>query len=225
MKIVFPLLIIFLLSINCFSQDTITKRNGERIIAKIIEISLDEVKYKKFDYQDGPTYVSSKSDIDMIQFSTGIKEYFGNREQPSTSYYNNKPAVIINGRPFINNDKIVPFGHTRWSFENKLYFEKPLVEILFQTNDAEIKKLITKAKHKKKQQYWGFAIFPLAGAAIAFGSGSTDTRFNGSVQNIFVSSSAVFAAAGIGAFVFDIVVSQQRRSYVNKAIGIYNQKY
>ena len=225
MKTLFPLLIILLLSINCFSQDTITKRNGERIIAKIIEISLDEVKYKKFDYQDGPTYVNSKSDIDMIQFSTGIKEYFGRGEQSATTTFNNKPAVIINGRPFINNDKISPFGHTRWSFENKLYFEKPLVEILYQTNDAEIKNLIIKAKHKKKQQYWGFAIFPLAGAAIAFGSGSTDSRFNGSVQNIFAGTAAVVAAAGVGAFVFDIVVSQQRRSYVDKAIGIYNQKY
>lgn len=38
----------------CFSQDILTKKSGEDIYAKILEINQTEIKYKKFDNQNGP---------------------------------------------------------------------------------------------------------------------------------------------------------------------------
>jgi hypothetical protein len=59
-----------------FSQDIITTRTGEDILAKILEINKTEIKYKKFDNQDGPLYTLLKADILMIRYENGSKEIF-----------------------------------------------------------------------------------------------------------------------------------------------------
>ena len=38
------------------AQDFIYKNDGGEIEVKVIEITTDVVKYKKFDFQDGPLY-------------------------------------------------------------------------------------------------------------------------------------------------------------------------
>ena len=54
------------------AQDTIYKRNKEIIQAKIIEIGLDEIKYKMPNYVDGPTIVIAKDQIWKIIFASGV---------------------------------------------------------------------------------------------------------------------------------------------------------
>lgn len=39
------------------AQDVITKRNGDEILAKILEVNPTEIKYKRYDNPDGPLYV------------------------------------------------------------------------------------------------------------------------------------------------------------------------
>jgi hypothetical protein len=63
-----------------FSQDIITTKTGEDILAKITEINKSEIKYKKFDNFDGPLYTILKSDILMIRYENGSKEIFN--EEP-----------------------------------------------------------------------------------------------------------------------------------------------
>ena len=64
------------LVVSGFAQDTIVKRNNEKIIAKVLEVNQQEVKYKQFTFQDGPTYIVSKSEIKSIRYSNGSKEVF-----------------------------------------------------------------------------------------------------------------------------------------------------
>lgn len=74
-------LIIGLIFLNTFfikSQDIITKKTGEDIEAKIIEIGINEVKFKKFNNIDGPLFVLPKSDILLIRYKNGDKEIFEN---------------------------------------------------------------------------------------------------------------------------------------------------
>lgn len=59
-----------------FSQDVITKKTGEDINSKVIEIGINEVRYKKFENIEGPTYSMLKSDILMIRYENGTKEIF-----------------------------------------------------------------------------------------------------------------------------------------------------
>ncbi|CAA9247351.1 MAG: hypothetical protein AVDCRST_MAG95-1705 [uncultured Adhaeribacter sp.] len=74
-------IILMLLCLGCFAgayaQDIIIKRNGEEISATILELSPDLVKYKRFDYPDGPIISIFKSEVFMIKYANGTKETFG----------------------------------------------------------------------------------------------------------------------------------------------------
>ncbi|GHV35315.1 hypothetical protein FACS1894180_7260 [Bacteroidia bacterium] len=63
------------------AQDVIVKRNGDEINAKVTEIGTDDVKYKKFDNQVGPTYTISKSELLMIRYENGDKDMFNDYEK------------------------------------------------------------------------------------------------------------------------------------------------
>ncbi|MDR0711161.1 MAG: hypothetical protein LBF67_02280, partial [Prevotellaceae bacterium] len=65
-KFFLSIFVAFISSSALFSQDIITLKNGEEIKAKVQEIGLDNVKYKKYENQAGPTYTLMKSDIFMI---------------------------------------------------------------------------------------------------------------------------------------------------------------
>lgn len=54
--------------------DTISLKNGTKILAKVTEITLDEVRYKNCDYIDGPSISVAKSKISYIKYKTGKKE-------------------------------------------------------------------------------------------------------------------------------------------------------
>lgn len=56
--------------------DTIILKNGDKIGAKISEIGISEIKYKKCDYTDGPTYTMRKSDVFMVKYPNGSSEIF-----------------------------------------------------------------------------------------------------------------------------------------------------
>jgi len=73
-KLIF--LLFLLLPKYFFAQDTITMRSGEVIQAKILEVNETEVKYKKYNYQDGPTFIVSKNRILMIKYADGSKDVF-----------------------------------------------------------------------------------------------------------------------------------------------------
>jgi C-terminal processing protease CtpA/Prc len=59
-----------------FAQDVITLKSGDEIKAKVLEISPGEVKYKKHESPDGPTYTLTKSEVFMIKYENGEKEVF-----------------------------------------------------------------------------------------------------------------------------------------------------
>ena len=50
-KIFFTAWALSCMSILSFGQDLITKKNGEDIKAKVTEVTLSEIKYKKFENQ------------------------------------------------------------------------------------------------------------------------------------------------------------------------------
>lgn len=69
-------IVIILISHNIYSQDIITKKDGTDIKAKVSEISDSEVKYKKYENLDGPTYSLLKSEILLIRYENGTKDVF-----------------------------------------------------------------------------------------------------------------------------------------------------
>ena len=67
---------LFLGSNVAYSQDVITKKTSEDIQAKVIEVNTTEIKYKKFDNQNGPTFTILKTDVLMIRYENGSKDIF-----------------------------------------------------------------------------------------------------------------------------------------------------
>jgi hypothetical protein len=58
------------------AQDIIIKMNGNEIEAIVLEVGTNDVKYKKFDHRNGPTYYIRKSEIFMIKYEDGDKDVF-----------------------------------------------------------------------------------------------------------------------------------------------------
>lgn len=63
--------------------DVIFFRNGEEVSARVIEITEQEVSYRKCGMSDGPLFVSLKKDIFMIKYSNGSKQLFKQSPPPA----------------------------------------------------------------------------------------------------------------------------------------------
>jgi len=75
-KITLSILTTILSITFCLSQDIITLKTGEDILGKLAEVTTTEIKYKKFDHQDGPIYTILRSDVLMIRYEDGSKDIF-----------------------------------------------------------------------------------------------------------------------------------------------------
>ena len=65
---------------KALSQDIITQKTGEDIKAKVLEVTLTEIKYKKFDNIYGPTDSISKSDVFRVIYENGTIDVFNKVE-------------------------------------------------------------------------------------------------------------------------------------------------
>jgi hypothetical protein len=74
--------------------DIIVLFNKQEINAVIIEVSANEVKYKKFDFIDGPTYSVSRKNVNLIQLHNGQTEILNSLEDYKASL--NKPVESDN---------------------------------------------------------------------------------------------------------------------------------
>jgi hypothetical protein len=110
--------IVLLLVLACKilpAQDTIVMKNGDLIVAKIIEVNESSVKYKKFSYQEGPLFIISIERIAEIRYADGSKDTFaGNNSKPSeardSSLYG-RNLLSLNATNFL-------FGNVSLSYEH-----------------------------------------------------------------------------------------------------------
>lgn len=93
---------LFVLTAN--AQDVIKLRDGREVQAKISDITQDEIKYKNYDYQDGPTFTIDKSDVLTIQYANGVVEEIKaapklpkQQQEESGSFW--KPELWTNQHP------------------------------------------------------------------------------------------------------------------------------
>jgi hypothetical protein len=57
-----------------FSQDLLFKTDSTKLEVKILEINPTEIKYKLFNYEDGPTITILKNEVALIIYKNGIHE-------------------------------------------------------------------------------------------------------------------------------------------------------
>ena len=77
-----------------FAQDIITKKDGTDIQAKVLEVNENEVKYKRYDYLDGPIFTMLKSDILIVRYENGTNDVFNGKGRTV-------PVVVPESQPTV----------------------------------------------------------------------------------------------------------------------------
>lgn len=79
---IFKICAFILFAHSTYSQgcDTMILKDGTESSVIVSEIRVSEIAYKKCDFQTGPIYIVSKSDVFMIKYSNGEKEVIKNDE-------------------------------------------------------------------------------------------------------------------------------------------------
>lgn len=108
MKKSYYLIMALVISCNLFSQDIITKKNGDEIEAIVSEVGINDIKYKKYGVENSPTYTILKSEVFMIKYNSGHKDVFNevNSETNSSGSLSFKKeetiTILLNNRNELN---------------------------------------------------------------------------------------------------------------------------
>ncbi len=113
-RIIFLVIFLMCISTTLFAQDLITKKSGEDIKAKVLEVNQTEIKFKKTDNPDGPTFTISKSEILMIRYSNGTKDIFNSYGYKESSENKSKvkssPSFDSKPRFMLGPNVLLPTG-------------------------------------------------------------------------------------------------------------------
>ena len=131
-KITFIMMILCLPAVK--AQDTIVKRNNEKIVGKILEVDPTEIKYKRFDYQEGPTFTIVKWELKYIVYGNGIKESFENFVAP------------VNLNPTKKIDLSFQPSGKYYYFKNQKILEPNMLDIAWKLQDKKINLAISQTE-------------------------------------------------------------------------------
>lgn len=120
MKRIIAAMAALVLSIGCYAQDMIVKKDGSIIQAKVFEVGTSEVKYKKWSNQDGPSYAIAKSDILAINYQNGEKDTFGdNGSLPSHELNSQQGPQFVERSVALNNPDVISKYNREITFKNQ----------------------------------------------------------------------------------------------------------
>jgi hypothetical protein len=106
--------LLMMMSVSAFAQDKIYQNGGKVISAKILEVGVDDIRYKNFDDPDGPTYGIEKDRVVKIIFENGRTEtYRSGLKDPLLYEGQQKDAVKLNFLSPLS-------GHTQFFYEKNL---------------------------------------------------------------------------------------------------------
>ena len=95
-------LLVLLLTLTGFAaqaQDLLTKRTGEELSVKILEITPSEVRYRRADNPDGPLISIWRSDVFMIRYANGTRENLSGAPLPPVATTTPAPAAAAPAAP------------------------------------------------------------------------------------------------------------------------------
>ena len=76
------LLLLLMMPFLVKSQDLIVTKKSEKFEVKIVEVSSTEIKYKKMNNIEGPTFVIPSSDVATIVYKNGEVQIFEDSSSP-----------------------------------------------------------------------------------------------------------------------------------------------
>ena len=123
--------LIFLLTMcvvfNLSAQDIIVKRNGDELQCRILEVSKNEVTYKRWTNQDGPAFSEKKSNIFMIKYENGEKDVIAHSSPVSESSAVSSGMNSVDPNEYIFEEP-TPISHTYLKYTTKGKRESGLIK-------------------------------------------------------------------------------------------------
>lgn len=97
-NLLFTILLFFTTCI--YAQDVLEKKDGSTALVKVVEITSNEVKYKKYSNVDGPIYTMPINEIRSLSYENGEKETFISIDNVSTQQETeNQTHILRAGTP------------------------------------------------------------------------------------------------------------------------------
>lgn len=143
-KILFAAIVFLCFSALAKAQDVITRTDGTDIKAKVTDILPDVVKYKKFNYLDGPVFTIRKSDILIIRYENGTNEVFAGQSSAAASQPQRpqsvQPVALPDARKFSEGVTVISGdpgvlrksakGYAAFDYSQTIVGGKPLAQFL-----------------------------------------------------------------------------------------------
>ena len=197
------------------AQDVIVMKDQSTVMSKVLEITSTEIKYKKWNHQEGPTYSVLRSEVVSINYENGEVEKFSDDtiNQSTETHNTSKGFMEFN-------------GYRRLKLNGRVL------------TDEEVRGLVDEQNYQlylkgKRQNTIGIVI--AIPAAIAFSTGiigassnqaaisSTSNVQDPATRKMFITIAIVGAVAAIPAVALGIIgpknIKQVADNY-NKAQGI-----
>jgi hypothetical protein len=214
------LLFFIALSYNLSAQDTLLFRDSNTQLVIIKEISTDNIKYTRFDFQDGPSYILSKDSINEIRFFSGLKENF--------SSYKSKSAINpYLKKPTARGESIerIDIDGNRYHYKGETYRYREISEIAF--NKCDNKELVQLMNQKTNNQIlYGVSFIGIPITVVGVVTcviGAYDMMWGGSSD--FLKAGALITAGGLITLSLN-TYSHSRIKYLNKKIvKVYNESF
>jgi hypothetical protein len=202
------------------AQDTIVKRSGEKLIVHLTEVNPEDIRYTRFDYQNGPLFTLPKQEIAYIMYSNGIKESFENYT-PSLRALGSKGP-----------DLSMQVSGNKYYFKGLMIEETDMLAVAAKLKDKKINLMIKKVGDlefiQKACTIGGIALFvgglyvysknrPYRGGRRRASAGPTTAQEQGQV------SGEVLMLAGLASEVLSISYKISRTRHAHLLVGAYNQ--
>lgn len=244
MKNLFIIFIPFLLlySFNANSQDTVVKVNGERIPAKVFEIGIDIISYKKTELKDSPTFNEYKKDISYIRFANGQRQDFtvkdlktsdfGSPSNSSTSNSTSSNSSSSQSTITTSTDKQKPLYHverigTKYFINGEKVKRKEAEGLMKKSNNPLVSLTLKSAKAMRiSQKIINITSYPAIPAGIiGFGVSLSNTIKASKDEGVSFKNWLALGSSFIGTLSFPItnkILKKKTNKLTDKAIDIYN---
>ncbi len=128
------------------AQDTIVKRNGEQIPAKVLEVNSSSIKFKRIDSPDGPLYDLQLWEIRCIIYNGGRKESYESILPPPPP-----PPPLIKSEDL----SIITLGK-KYYYKERRIDEATVLALAKQRKDPRMDLMISKVREKNLIQNCSF---------------------------------------------------------------------
>jgi len=204
------------------AQDTLIMTNGNIIPAKILEVSTEEVRYKRFDNLEGPVFITKTGEINKIKYQGGNTDILN---KPAA------PVVTAPVDPYPPIERRGAFYRQQVSGYQPRMKEREMQNTIKKVNDTQIDFHIKKARMSKGLQNIGFVAIPALIFTVGYSVYAIINNNNNNNNVSGVRTSADFTPAiatgvvAVAALATSITFGALRKKHNNAALKIYNEKY